>query len=195
MKLKQIADVRTGIVVTRKKATDISKDNKKYKMINLKCINEKGFIDYSLAEPFETKERLLRDCLTKRGDIIIRLSVPYTAILVKNSNEEGFVIPSHFAIIRADEKKVVPEYLKWVLRSNRVQQQIRKNNSGSSGFGTISSGFFANLEIKLPPLERQQIIGKILMLAEREQELLYTLAEEKEKYNHALFEMTSNMED
>ena len=195
MNLKKIADIRTGIVVARKKATDESLFRKSYNLINLKCVNDKGYIDFSLAEEFEANEMLSNDFLTQKGDILIRLSVPYTSIIIKEPEEEGYVIPSHFAIIRVDSNLATPEYVLWLLRSSKVQQQIRMNNSGSSGFGTISSGFFANLELSLPPLERQKSIGKLLLLSEREQELLYKLAEEKEKYTYALLEILDNSED
>lgn len=195
MKLKQIADIRTGIVAARKKATDESLFRKSYKMINLKCINEKGYIDFSLAEEFEANEMLSNDFLTQKGDILIRLSVPYTSIIIKKPEEEGYVIPSHFAIIRVDSKLSTPEYILWLLRSAKVQQQIRMNNSGSSGFGTISSGFFSNLDIRCPSQQRQKAIGELLMLSEREQELLYRLSEEKEKYTYAMLENLNNSED
>ena len=195
MNLKKIADIRTGIVVARKKATDESLFRKSYNLINLKCVNDKGYIDFSLAEEFEANEMLSNDFLTQKGDILIRLSVPYTSIIIKEPEEEGYVIPSHFAIIRVDSNLATPEYVLWLLRSSKVQQQIRMNNSGSSGFGTISSGFFANLELSLPPLERQKSIGKLRLLSEREQELLYKLAEEKEKYTYALLEILDNSED
>lgn len=195
MILNQAADIRTGIVVARKKATSNNPNNKLYKMINLKCINEKGYIKFENTEVLETEELISKDFQTQIGDIIVRLSAPYTAAIIHDAKEEGYIIPSHFAIIRADNKRVVPEYLLWLIRSSRVQQQIRKNNSGSSGFGTISSGFFVNLEIQLPPIERQQRIGKMLLLSEREQELLYKLAEEKSKYANALFEIINKPED
>ncbi len=195
MKLKQIADIRTGIVAARKKATDESLFRKSYKMINLKCINEKGYIDFSLAEEFEANEMLSNDFLTQKGDILIRLSVPYTSIIIKKPEEEGYVIPSHFAIIRVDCNLATPEYILWLLRSSKVQQQIRMNNSGSSGFGTISSGFFSNLDIRCPSQQRQKAIGKLLMLSEREQELIYRLSEEKEKYTYAILEVLNNSED
>lgn len=195
MKLKQIADIRTGIVVARKKATEESIFRKTYKMINLKCINDKGYIDFTMAEEYEANEILSNEFLTKKGDILIRLSVPYTSIIIKKTDEEGYVIPSHFAIIRVDPNIAVPEYVLWLIRSSKVQQQIRMNNSGSSGFGTISSGFFANLDIALPSVRRQKAVGELLMLSEREQELLHLLSEEKTKYTNAVLEIINNSED
>ena len=58
-----------------------------------------------------------------------------------------------------------------------------QNSSGSTAFGTISSGLIASLSVTPLPLEQQKIVGNLLILAEREQELLRALSEEKKKYN------------
>ena len=57
-----------------------------------------------------------------------------------------------------------------------------QNSSGGAAFATISSGLIANLPITLLPLEKQRIIGKVMLLSEREQNLISKLAEEKKKY-------------
>ena len=52
MKLKDIADIGTGLVLNRKKADVDDKNVKKYKMITLKSINSDGFIEKDLMEEF-----------------------------------------------------------------------------------------------------------------------------------------------
>ena len=61
-----------------------------------------------------------------------------------------------------------------------------QNVSGSTAFGTISSGFIANLEMRDIPIAEQKVVGNILLLAEKEQELLYKLAEAKAIYSKAV---------
>ena len=61
-----------------------------------------------------------------------------------------------------------------------------QNSSGGAAFATISSGLIANLPITLLPLEKQRIIGKVMLLSEREQNLISKLAGEKKKYNSLL---------
>ena len=63
---------------------------------------------------------------------------------------------------------------------------MMQNSSGSTAFGTISSGLISSLPITLLPLHEQQIIGELLCLSEREQELLQKLSEEKKTYNTLL---------
>ena len=61
-----------------------------------------------------------------------------------------------------------------------------QNSSGSTACGTISSGLIASLSITLLPLQEQKIVGDLMILSEREQELMQMLATEKKKYNTLL---------
>ena len=186
MTIGDIAVVRTGLVTARKKKSSTSLQTYEYKLLNLKCITEEGRIDQSNIESFELSEELKADYLTRMGDILIRLSAPYTAVLIDRPDMCGIVVPSHFAIIRVNKRYATPEYIFWSLRRDKNRITMMQNSSGSTAFGTISSGLIASLPITLLPLHKQQIIGDLLRLSEREQELLNKLAEEKKVYSSLL---------
>ena len=169
MRLDEVATVRTGAVIGRKKAEEGVQSSVCYKMLNLKCIAVEGYVDLGVAEEYQ-------------GDVLIRLSFPYTSVLI-DDNSCGLVVPSHFAIIRANRKKVLPEYILWFLRRESTYQQILQNSSGSTAFGTISSGFIGSLNIRILPMEKQKVLGQLLLLSNKEQELLYHLAKEKATFN------------
>ena len=190
MTIGEIAVVRTGLVTARKKKTATSLRTYEYRLLNLKCIEEEGRIDRSNIELYELSEELKDDYLTRMGDILVRLSAPYTAVLIDQLDLCGIVVPSHFAIIRADKRYAAPEYIFWSLRRDKNRITMMQNSSGSTAFGTISSGLIASLTITLLPLHEQQIIGDLLRLSEREQELLNKLAEEKKIYNTLLLNQT-----
>ena len=186
MTINDIAVVRTGLVTARKKKDAASLGTYKYQLLNLRCIANEGYIDKDYIEPYELSEELKDDYLTRMGDILIRLSAPYTAVLINKSELCGIVVPSHFAIIRVDERFALPGYVFWVLRREKNKITMMQNSSGSTAFGTISSGLISSLPITLLPLHEQQIIGELLCLSEREQELLQKLSEEKKTYNTLL---------
>jgi len=186
MTIAEIAVVRTGLVTARKKKNVTSLRTYEYRLLNLKCITEEGRIDRSNIELYELSEELKDDYLTRMGDILVRLSAPYTAVLIDQPDLCGIVVPSHFAIIRADKRYAAPEYIFWSLRRDKNRITMMQNSSGSTAFGTISSGLIASLPITLLPLHEQQIIGDLLRLSEREQELLNKLAEEKKVYSTLL---------
>ena len=186
MTINDIAVVRTGLVTARKKKDAASLGAYKYQLLNLRCIANEGYIDKDYIEPYELSEELKDDYLTRMGDILIRLSAPYTAVLINKPELCGIVVPSHFAIIRVDERYALPGYVFWVLRREKNKITMMQNSSGSTAFGTISSGLISSLPITLLPLHEQQIMGELLCLSEREQELLQKLSEEKKTYNTLL---------
>ena len=186
MIINDIAVVRTGLVTVRKKKEASASRTCEYQLLNLKCISNEGYINKAYIETEIFPVGLKDDCLTHMGDILVRLSAPYTAVLIDQSDLCGIVVPSHFAIIRVDKRKAFPEYVFWSLQRDKNKITLIQNSSGSTAFGTISSGLIASLPITLLPLHEQQIIGDLLRLSEREQELLAKLAEEKKTYNTLL---------
>ena len=183
MTIGEVAVVRTGLVTARKKKDASSLRTVEYRLLNLKCIANEGYIEKAYIEPYELSEELKEGYLTRMGDILIRLSAPYTVVMIDQPDLCGIVVPSHFAIIRVDKRYAVPEYVFWSLRRDKNRITMMQNSSGSSAFGTISSGLIANLNITLLPMEKQHIIGELMLLSEREQELLAYLTAEKKKYN------------
>lgn len=189
MKLDDIALIRTGVVTSRKKANTLDKNVNNYELLTLRCASPLGYLDLQYAEEFATNEELKQDYLTQKGDIIIRLSVPYTAIMISRDEWCGYLVPSHFAIIRCNQDRALPEYVLWFLRRETTKQKILLNTSGSGAFGTINSGFFNSLEIRDMPLSKQYIIGQLQILAEKEQELLQKLTSKKAILNKAQINM------
>ena len=187
-----VATIRTGVVTTRKKGDKNSIKSYCYQMLNLKCIAPEGYINKANIEEYESSLLLKADYFTQMGDILVRLSAPYTAVVIREQGLCGLLIPSHFAIIRVNLRTVLPEYIYWTLGRDKINVQIKQNSSGSTAFGTISSGAIAGLPIRIIPIEKQRILGELLRLTEREQELLYKLSTEKEKYNKELINRIYN---
>ena len=186
MTIEKIAVVRTGLVTARKKKGNIYSETFEYRLLNLRCISDEGLIEKKYLEPFVTSEELKEDYLTQMGDILIRLSSPYTAVIIDREEFCGLVVPSHFAIIRADREKALPEYLFWSLWRDKNRITLMQNSSGSTAFGTISAGLIGSLPIKVLPLRDQRILGELYVLGKREQEILQRLAEEKKVYGTLL---------
>lgn len=186
MTIDDIAVVRTGLVTVREKKKISSTPVCEYQVLNLKCIADEGYIKKGYLEVEDYPVNLKDDCLTRMGDILVRLSAPYTAVLIDQPDLCGIVVPSHFAIIRVDNRYATPEYIFWSLRREKNRITMMQNSSGSTAFGTISSGLIASLPITLLPLHEQQILGELLRLSEKEQELLNKLADAKKVYSTLL---------
>ena len=85
MTIGEIAVVRTGLVTAREKKKVSSSQTCEYRVLNLKCISDEGYIIKAYIETEEYPIGLKDDCITQMGDILIRLSAPYTAVLIDQS--------------------------------------------------------------------------------------------------------------
>ena len=188
MLLENVATIRTGVVTTRKKAGEKDPVIHEYKLLNLKCAATAGYLDLQYSETLGTTELLKPEYFTQMGDILVRLSAPYTAIMITREEWCDYLVPSHFAIIRVDKTVASPEYILWFLRRESTKQKILQNISGSGAFGTINSKFFSTLSIRSLPLKKQKTIGQMQILSEKEQELLHKLTAQKEIYNKLLID-------
>ena len=110
MKLQDLASVRSGLVLSRKQAKESSEY--RYPLINLRCIQQEGTIQLKEADIYEAKEPLKEEYLSQSGDIIVRLTAPYTAVLIDETTS-GMVVSSNFVVIRVEDKSLLPEYLFW----------------------------------------------------------------------------------
>ena len=190
MRIGELTTVRTGLVSSRKSTIHSEKPKRIYRLLNLKCVSMEGHLNIDEAEPYEATENLKDDYLTHLGDVLVRLSAPYTAVLIDRPDLYQLLIPSHFAILRANQKKILPEYLFWFLQREQTKNDLLKSGSGSTSFGTISAGAISSLPIPLLPINDQKQLANLWMLTQKEQELLHRLAEEKKKYNVLLLNKT-----
>ena len=188
MKLGEIASVRSGLVLSRK----LARENpvQRYRLLNLRSITPEGYIDLKEADVFDAKETLTREYLSQVGDIVIRLSAPYTAVLI-DEESEGMVVSSNFVIVRTDPQVLLPDYLYWLLNTSEVKHRMFENSS-SNMLGAVKPKFFADYEITPLPISEQQKIAAIHALAKAESKLLRQLANVKEQYYESILHNTYN---
>ena len=188
MKLGEIASVRSGLVLSRKLARE--NPAQRYRLLNLRSITPEGYIDVNETDVFDAKEPLPREYLSQVGDIVIRLSAPYTAVLI-DEESEGMVVSSNFVIVRTDPQVLLPDYLYWLLNTSEVKHRMFENSS-SNMLGAVKPKFFADYEITPLPIPEQQKIAAINALAKAESKLLRQLANAKEQYYEAILRNTYN---
>ena len=184
MKLGNIATVRSGLVLSRKQAREPS--NMRYPLLNLRSINPGGYIEMDQLDVFDAAEYLSPEYLSQIGDVIVRLTAPYTAILIDKVTA-GMVISSNFVIIRADCRELLPEYLFWLINTPKVKRSIYENTS-SNMLGAIKAKYFSDFEVPSLPIAKQQQIAVMNELVLKETKLLRQLADEKERYYSLLID-------
>lgn len=184
MKLGNIASVRSGLVLSRKLSREISPYC--YQLLTLRAIHPDGYILPDDLEVFHAIEPLHQEYLTQQDDIIVRLSIPYTAVLI-DSDMVGVVVSSNFAIIRTNRKCILPDYLLWLLNTPDIKKKIYESSS-SNMLNAVRPTFYNDLDVSLPSLANQRKIAQLNSLAKREGRLLRELAKEKEKYYSIVIE-------
>jgi len=177
MKLKEVAEVRSGLVLSRKEAR-LEEAKARYKSLTVKSLTEDGFIDTEEFVDFNSKEKLEQSYLTQTGDVIVRLTYPFTAVCIKNGME-GYLVSSLFVVIRLKSESILPEFLTLLINSNRVKNEICRLNAGRS-VPVVRKSIFENLEINKISLEAQNTAVDYSNLHRKEKELLRQLADEKE---------------
>ena len=177
MKLGELATVRSGLVLSRKQARKGAPVKMRYPLLSFRAIHPNGYIDMEQLDGFDAAEQLSPEYLTQVGDVIIRLTSPYTAVLI----DEASAVSSNFVIIRVDRSRLLPGYLVWLINTPKIRKAIYENTS-SNMLGAINARFFSEFEI--PPLSilQQQKIAELHLLAKKETALLRRLSEEKERY-------------
>lgn len=119
--------------------------------------------------------------LTKKGDIIIKMNAPFYSCLIEE-NQEGMLVSSFCSIIRDVNDFILDKkYLVTYLNSPIGQKQLSLLAQGQA-ISLISIARLYELEIKIPSLEQQKIIGNEYFTNKENLRLLQRIAElEREK--------------
>ena len=184
MKLKSIAEIRTGLATARKKATVLS-DCYNYKSINMKVFNNDTTLSIEYLDVFKSKEKITLQYLTQENDILIRLREPNHTIHI-SKNDTELLIPSIIGIIRLKDRNINSRFLAFYLNSTTIKRQLTKHKQGNSII-TTNTKDIENLEISLPPLSQQNKINNMMKLANQELNLIENLKITKQKYYSKVF--------
>lgn len=180
MQLGEIATVKTGLVLTRKKAEVQHDAQSTYKLITIKNISEDGWIENDSFEEFISNDILHKRYFTETGDVLMRLSQPFTAVHI-DEKHRGLLIPSYFAIIKVNQEVVLPQYMAWYLNTDFVKKELERAHSGSR-IPSTNINVIRNLPIKLTTLSNQEKLIELYRLHQKEKQLYKQLIAEKEKW-------------
>lgn len=179
MLLGEIAIIKTGLVLARKKAEIELEVKAKYHLISLKNIEADGTLTSQSLEEFKSKDVLGKEHFTSEGDVLIRLSHPNTAICI-GQEQEGLLIPSYFAKIQVQNVNVLPGYIAWYLNTDKVKGELLRHQTGTN-IPSTNISVLEQLAIPEMDLEKQQVITEIQRLYHKEKALYLKLMKEKER--------------
>lgn len=177
MKLEEVANVSIGILVNR----EISEDGKyEFPIFNLKNYEEK--------QKYQTirMQKDFSDKTTKRGDLLFRLVAPNKIIYV-DETQENLLVPSQLCIIRPNQSKIHPIFLKWYLESQSGKEKIMLEHIGSS-IQKISVASLKKIEIPKVDRKEQENIKDLIEVWNQEKEIMQTIINTKEMLYSSIIE-------
>ena len=195
--LGDIATVRTGLVVARKKAKPDSPQHIKYEQISLRYFSTGIKLDKPEKEKdiFVSAEEIAGKYLTQEGDVVVRLRAPSSAVYIEKE-DEVLLIHSLLAVIRVKSDKVDAKYLAYYLNARATQRVLKQDVKGTA-IPMLKTKDLERLAVTFPPLEKQKKLVAFLELTDKERILLQRLAEEKQRLSQAFLDtiIQQNKED
>lgn len=184
MKLEDVVDIHIGVVLKRKEAVYKGNKTNRYKVFNIRCYEEK--IEY---DDFYSMENL-SNYVTRKGDLIFRLSLP-SKIIIVDEETEGLLINNLYCIIRCNNKKINNEFLKWFLESKEAIKQIETIIIGTV-VKSIPVAKLRLIEIPNISFEEQEKISKLISNWNKQKELYNQLIKEKDNYYNSIVDKVIN---
>jgi restriction endonuclease S subunit len=155
-KLSELANVQSGLVLSRKQAKEDSLSVFKYKQLNLRSLNNDGSISIDTLDEYLSNEKLDEQFITEENDVLMRLFAPlYPAII--REHYIGLVIPSQLSIIRMKTNVILPAFLYCYLSQPSVINAI-VNKAGGYAVRGIKVSTLSDIEIPILPINKQKAI-------------------------------------
>lgn len=182
-KLDNLAKVKTGLVLSRYKSKD-TEPTFSYKTISLKSFTDFPNYNHQFSEEFLSSKKVPDTYFAKKGDVVIRLKKPFNAVYIAEDNQD-IICNSITAIITVHSKRILPEYLAYILNTPFISEQLESNITGSQD-NFINTVDLKNLNIPIIDLVSQLKIINITRLAYKEKKLLESLIVKKDTHCKAL---------
>ena len=186
IKISDISEIKTGLVLIRKKADKNVDEKFYYKVVSLKSFNESALFDDTFADEFISSEKISEEYKVSRGDVLLRLREPNFAVYIDKEYSD-LVYTSLMVRIRVSSDKFDPHFVAHYLNSSAVKRALAPDVSGTT-IAMIGVASINNLKIPLVNLQTQDKIVKYLNLARQESEILQNLAAQKQRYHKSIFE-------
>ena len=184
--LNKIAEIKTGLVLSRKKAEAHSASEHSYKIVSLKSFAEDTYYDDVFADEFISTEQINEEYKVSRGDVLLRLREPNFAVYI-DKDYDDLIYSSLMVRIRVKSAKFDPHFVAHYLNSSAVKRALAPDVSGTT-IAMIGVASLNNIKIPAINLQTQNKIVKYLNLVRQESEILQNLTAVKQKYHKSIFE-------
>jgi hypothetical protein len=161
-------------------------------VIQMKDLNDENIVECAELMRIDmdgVKERHL----VKPGDVVFRSRGQVTTAAILSEDPGPAVVAAPLIRLRTANKTILPAYLAWYINQSTAQAFLSSRAKGTTQ-KMISKQALADLNVEIPPLERQQAIVKIAALALKEQQLVKRIAKLRKNYIAAKLMQTAKGE-
>jgi len=188
-KLKYIAEIKSSNVDKKTKDGEIS-----VKLCNYTDVYKNDFIDnsFDFMMATATQEEILKFVL-KKGDVVVTKDsetpddIANPALIIEDL--QNIICGYHLAMIRANEKKLLGEFLFRLFQSKKFNARFEVEAHGITRYG-LGIDAFSDAFVPLPPIkEQQKIVQHIQTETQRIDKTILTIEKEIEllqEYRRAL---------
>jgi len=159
--------VKLGGVLEHRKEFITIDDLTTYKRVTAK-LHAKGIVLRDEIEGARLKTKKQQVC--KAGDFLVaEIDAKVGGFGIVPDELEGAIVSSHYFLFEINEEKLEKKYLDYFIRTPDFQKQISAR--GSTNYAAIRPKHVLDLEIPLPPLEKQKrIVARVESLMTRIEE-------------------------
>jgi restriction endonuclease S subunit len=157
-----------------------SMDTGTVSVIQMKDLTEQNRVNIK-ALALVDMEKPKEHHLVKPGDLIFRSRGLTTKSAILLDDPGTAVVAAPLLRIRVKDRDLMPEYLNWFISQKPAQAFFASQAKGTTQ-KMISKETLEDLEVFLPPLDRQRTIVALASLAEEEQHIMNKLAEKRRQY-------------
>ncbi|WP_321429218.1 restriction endonuclease subunit S [uncultured Methanolobus sp.] len=182
IKIKDIATVQMGYSFRSK--LEVS-ENGNVTVIQMKDLLDNNTVDCTGLMKIDMQTPKEQH-FARKGDLAFRSRglINTSAVILKNP-EKSIIAAPLIRIRVTNPETVLPEYLNWYISQTEAQRYLTSVQAGTS-VNMIRSKQLEQMPVHLPSLSIQKNIVELAVLSAREQTILNTLAEKRDKYISAL---------
>jgi hypothetical protein len=149
-------------------------------VIQMKDLTDQNFVD-SKALMLVDMEKPKEHHLVKSGDLIFRSRGLRTNSAILLDDPGMAVVAAPLLRIRVKTRVIMTEYLNWFISQKPAQTFFASQAKGTTQ-RMISKEALEELEVFVPPLDRQKAIVSLASLAEEEQHIMEKLSEKRRQF-------------
>ena len=160
-------------------------------MASVKDFTEFGFDFSNCKQIGEEDYKKLRNqgCVPEKNDILVgKDGARYFEDIIIYKQDERPALLSSIAILRADCRKITPEFLYYTLKSPAVRKDVRDNYGSGSAIPRIVLKDFKRMPFSFPSIEEQRKITNLCSAIDAKIQINNAINENLEQQAKALYQ-------